>query len=334
MRSCWIQATNGQTTFEFRNLPVPRPGPGEVLVRVHAAGLNRGELMASIGWHSAAQAKPAGRELAGEVCEIGEGVTFYNPGMRIMARAHGAFAEYVTVPQGLAMALPERLTWEQGAAIPIAFTTAHTGLCTYGRLCADEWVLVAGAASGVGVACIQAAKYLGAKVAGTSRSSAKLEKLRALGLDAAIHPRGQDFTEPLLQATGGKGVNIAINLVGGSVFAPCLQALANQGRLVIAGYVDGVMSRTLDIEAVHGKRLQICGISNTHLTPAERFESTRRMVRDLMPAFESGAILPLIDRVYEFEELPAAKAYMQTDAHVGKVVVRMPDRKNAVRRSG
>jgi NADPH2:quinone reductase len=293
------------------------------VVRTHASSMNRGELLASIGWHGLEQPKPAGRDLAGVVHDVGAGITAFRAGERVMARAHGAFAEYVAVSQDLVMPAPDHLSWEEAAAIPIAFVTAHVSLYTYGRVQAGEWVLIAGAASGVGVAAVQAAKYAGARVIGTSGSAAKLERLKALGMDAGIRARDGDFASAVMEMTGGQGANLALNLIGGSAFPGCLASLANQGRLVIVGYVDGVMKSDIDLETVHGKRLEISGVSNAFLTAAERAEGTRTFVRDLLPAFRKGGIVPLIDRVFPFDELPAAKAYVESNSHIGKVVVRM-----------
>jgi NADPH:quinone reductase len=323
LKSCWIKSEGGKTAFEFRDVPMPQPKAGEIVVRTRASSINRGELLASIGWHGLDQPKPAGRDLAGEVHAVGAGVSGFSIGQRVMARAHGAFAEYVPVAEHLVVAVPDRLSWEQAAAIPIAFVTAHVSLYTYGRVKAGEWVLIAGASSGVGVASIQAAQYAGAKVIGTSGSAEKLDKLKSLGMDVGIHARSGDFAPQVLQATGGSGANLALNLVGGSMFPGCLKSLANQGRLVIVGYVDGVMKSEIDLETVHGKRIEISGVSNTYLTPAERAEGTRTFARDLMPAFSDGRIVPVIDKVFPFDDLPAAKAYVENNSHIGKVVVRV-----------
>jgi len=274
---------------------MPQAKPGEIVVRTRASSMNRGELLASIGWHGLDKPKPAGRDLSGEVHAVGTGVTGFKVGERVMARVHGAFSEYVSVAEHLVMPMPDPLSWEQAAAVPIAFVTAHVSLYTYGRIKAGEWVLIAGAASGVGVASMQAAKYAGARVIGTSGSAGKLEKLKSLGMDVGIHTRGGDFSAQVLDATGGRGANLALNLVGGSMFPGCLKSLANQGRLVIVGYVDGMMTSEIDLETVHGKRIEISGVSNAYLTPAERAEGTRAFVRDLMPAFRAGRILPVID---------------------------------------
>lgn len=323
MKAFWIKTDGGKTVLEFRDVPVPQPKAGEIVVRMRAASLNRGELLASIGLHSSDVPRPAGGDGAGEVHAVGEGVSGFKPGDRIMGRARGTFAEYVAMPAHQAMPAPERYTWEQAAAVPTAFITAYEILYPYGKLKAGEWLLVAGASSGVGVACVQIGKVAGASVIGTSGSAEKLAKLRALGLDVGIRARGADFAAKALEATGGKGVNVAVNLVGGTAFSECLRALANKGRLAIVGYVDGVMKSEIDLEPVHGKRLEIYGVSNAHLTAAERAEATRGFVRDLLPALADGRIVPVIDKVFPFDELPAAKAYVESNAQLGKVVVRV-----------
>lgn len=324
MKSCWIRAQAGKTVLEFRDIPVPQPKAGEIVVRMRASSLNRGELLAAIGLHSLDQPKPAGSDVAGEVHAVGEGVTKVKPGDRVMGRTRGAFAEYALMSVHQAVPMPQRLNWEQAAAVPTVFVTAWESLCQYGRLDAGEWVLVAGASSGVGVACIQAAKVMGARVIGTSGSAAKLEQLQALGLDIGIEVRGSGFAARALEATGGKGVNLAVNLVGGSAFPDCLAALANQGRLAIVGYVDSAFSSEIDLSAVHARRLEIFGVSNMHLTPAERASAMAGFVRDFLPAFGDGRIVPVVDKVFAFDELPAAKAYVDSNAQIGKVVVRMP----------
>ena len=173
------------------------------------------------------------------------------------------------------------------------------------------------------MACVQGGKYLGAKVIGVSTSREKLAKLAALGLDAGICARGTDFSSEVLAANGGKGVDLAVNLIGGTTFAACQKSLADFGRLAVVGYVDGAMNANIDLEAVHGKRLQIFGISNSQLTLAARAEATRGFNRDFLPGLAGGAITPVIDRVFPFAELPAAKAHVEAGAHLGKVIIRV-----------
>jgi len=314
-------------TLEQREAPMPEPGSGQILVRMRAAGLNRGEFIAGHGLTKAGAAKPAGGEGAGEIAKIGAGVSGFTLGARVMGRCPGAFAEYALMDARETIVVPERLSWEEAAGIPLTFMVVHDMLIAQGKLAAGEWLLVTGISSGVGVAALQTAKALGAKVIGTSGSDDKLARLKAVGLDLGIRTRAGDFCDTVLQATGGKGVSLVVNNVGGSVFAECVRALAFQGRLATVGYLDGVLKAEIDIEALHRNRLVLFGVSNKLRGPEQRAESARGFVADILPAIASGSIRPLIDRVYPFDELPAAKAHMEANAHLGKIVLRLPDPK-------
>jgi NADPH:quinone reductase-like Zn-dependent oxidoreductase len=328
MKSWFIQAGDGQTTLDLREVAVPAPGAGQVLVRLRAAGLNRGEFIAAHGLHSGSGGgKPAGMEGAGEVSAIGPGVAGLKAGERVMGRCGGAFSEYALMDTREAVPIPAGLSWEEGAAIPLAFAVVHDMLIAQGQLKAGEWLLVTGVSSGVGVAALQAGKALGAKVIGTSGSAEKLEKLqmlKALDLDVGIRTRSGDFRDAVMLATGGRGADLVVNNVGGSVFAECVRSMAFEGRLATVGYVDGVLKSEIDIEALHAKRLKLFGVSNKLRSAEQRASSVRGFVADLLPFIADGHIRPVIERVFAFEELPAAKALMESNAHLGKIVVRAP----------
>jgi len=323
MKCYYIDSVNGKTVFTPREVPKPQPKAGEILVRVRAASLNRGEILASISLHKVHEPHPAGGDCAGEVEAVGEGVTAFKPGDPVLGRARGSFAEYVIMSAVQGTLKPQRLSWEQAAAVPIVSVTAYEAICQYGKLKAGETLLVAGAASGVGVIAVQAGKYLGAKVIGISRSKDKLDKLKAIGLDVGIVASGGGFADKVLEATGGKGVNLSVNLIGGSVFPDLVRSAANQGRIAIIGYVDDQHHAEIDLETVHGKRLQIFGVSNALLPAPQRAEAMRGFARDLLPGFAEGRITPVIDKVFPFDQLPAAKAYVESNAQLGKVVVKM-----------
>ena len=221
-----------------------------------------------------------------------------------------------------AMRVPASLSWEQAAAMPLVFLVVYDMLVARGRLAAGQWLLVTGVSSGVGVASLQTGKVLGARVIGTSGSAEKLARLEKLGLDVGLRTRAGDFAEAVLKATDASGVNLVVNNVGGSVFAECIRALAFEGRLAIVGHLDRVMSAPLDLEALHAKRLTVFGVSNRLRNAGQRAETVRGFVRDVLPHVEAGRLRPLVDKVFGFDDLPAAIKFMESDAQVGKLVVR------------
>jgi len=321
MKCYYINSVNGKTVYEPREAPKPQPKKGELLVKVKAASLNRGEILASISLHKVHEAHPAGGDCAGEVEAVGEGVTAFKPGDAILGRARGSFAEYVAMGAVQAAPKPQRLSWEQAAAVPIVSVTAWEAMCQFGKLKAGETLLVAGATSGVGMIAVQAGKYLGAKVIGLSRSKDKLEKLKSVGLDVGIVASGPGFADKVMEATGGKGVDVSLNLIGGGAFPDLVKCAANKGRIAIIGYVDDRHHAEIDLEAVHGRRLQIFGVSNALMTADQRAEAMRGFAKELLPGFAEGKITPIVDKVFPFDQLPAAKAYVESNAQVGKVVV-------------
>lgn len=314
MKAWFLSAGDGKTHLELKDIAKPEPKEGQLLVKVHAASLNRGEFIAGHGLTQAGAPKRAGTDAAGVVEKTGE---------RVMGRCPGAFAEYALMDASDAIPVPGNMAWEDAAAVPITFLVVHDMLLGQGGLKAGEWLLVTGISSGVGVAALQAGKALGAKVIGTSGSKQKLEKLRDVGLDHGVETRKPDFAKTVLELTGGKGANLIVNNVGGSVFAECIRALAFEGRLATVGYLDGVLKAEMDVEALHAKRLRLFGVSNKHRTAAGRAETVRGFIRDLLPHFAAGRIKPVVDKVFAFGELPEAKRHMEADRHVGKIVVRM-----------
>ena len=298
--------------LELREAPVPKPSPDQLLVRVRAAGLNRGEFLRH-GLTKPGPAKIGGTEGAGEV----EG-----SGARVMGRLPASFAEYALMDAADAIPVPQNLSWEEAAATPLTFLVVYDMLVQQGNLMKGEWLLVTGVSAGVGVAALLAGKALGARVIGTSGSEDKLKKLSALGLDLGICTRRPDFSRQVLQATG-KGADLVVNNVGGSVFAECIRSLGYEGRLATVGYLDGVMKAEMDIEALHSKRLKLFGVSNKMRNAAQRGVTVEGFKKDFLPLFAAGKLKPVIDRVYDFKDLPAAKARMESNAHVGKIVVRI-----------
>lgn len=323
MKSYWMVSNDTGSHLELREADMPTPGAGQTLVKMRAASLNRGEFIHGHGLHAAGSAKAAGMEGAGEIVQVGEGVTGWKAGDRVMGRCPGAFSEYALMDEREMMPVPESLSLEEAASVPLTFLVTHDLLVLQGQLQAGQWLLINGVSSGVGVASLQMAKVLGAKVIGTSGSQEKLDLLKPLGLDVGLCTRTPDFYEAVMHATEGKGANLAVNTVGGTVFAESLRSLAFQGRMGIVGYVDGTLSAPIDLESLHAKRLKVFGVSNKLRTPVQRASGAAQFASEILPAFADGRIRPLVDEVFSFEAMPQAKAHMESNQHTGKIVIRI-----------
>jgi NADPH:quinone reductase-like Zn-dependent oxidoreductase len=325
MQSWWMQMTDSATTLELRDVSALVAGPKQLLVRMRAAALNRGEFLLGHGLHGQPGSwKAIGSEGAGEIVAVGSDVAGFRVGDRVMGRCAAAFSEYALMEATEAMAVPANLSWQQAASIPLAFLVAFDMLVLQGQLKAGEWLLVNGVSSGVGVASLQLGKALGASVIGTSGSVDKLAALAPLGLDVALRTRQPDFAAAVLAATGQRGADLIVNTVGGSVFAENVRALAFEGRLATVGYVDGVVHAEVDLAALHAKRLTLFGVSNKLRSKAQRAAAVPRFVAEVVPLIAAGHIEPQIDRLVDFARLGEAKAHMEDGAHVGKIVLRMP----------
>ncbi len=319
-------------SWDVREVQRPVVPPGHILLRVAASSINRAEFRRLRGQRiepgrPAPEERVGGGDAAGEIVELGAGVSGWSPGQRAMGRVAGGFAEYALIDAREVMPIPEGLSFEEAACVPVVFVVVHDALFASGQLHRGETVLVTAAPSGVGVTTLVLAHYLGARVIGTSRSAAKLEKLKSHGLDVAVVTGSEGFEAAIAPAIGDLkghgGVDMVVDNIGGDVLAPCIRALAVGGRYVSIGRMSGVVKGELDVDRMAERRLHLYGVSNRLRNSAQRAESMRRFIADLMPALGDGRIRPIIDRTFNLADIAAAQAHVEADHHVGKVVIQI-----------
>lgn len=305
--------------------PDPVPGRGEVLVRVHATAVNRADTLQRRGFYPPPPgASPIiGMEAAGTVETLGEGVESWHHGDPICALlSGGGYAELVTAPAGQLMPVPEGMSWVDAAAIPEVFLTAHDNLFTRGRLAAGETVLIHGGGGGVGTAAIQLAHRAGARVLVTAGSGAKLERCRALGADAGINHREEDFVARARELTGGRGVDVVLDVMGAAYLARNLDALAPDGRLVIIG-LQGGAATDIDLNQLLRRRISVIATTLRGRPAEQKAQIVRRFVEDALPGFKDGTLRPVVDRVLPLAEAPSAHRVMEAGGNVGKIVLQV-----------
>lgn len=327
MRAVRIVAHGGVEGLEVSVVPRPaKPAADRVLVRVRAASLNRADLLQRRGHYPAPAGAPQdipGLEFAGEVEEHGPEARRVRVGDRVFGiTGGGAQAEYIVVPESTLAPVPDNLDWAEAASVPEAFITAHDALFTQGRLEMGERVLVHAAGSGVGLAAIQLVHAAGAIAYGTSRTPEKLERAREYGLTQAVAV-GDDpsrTSEAVREWTGGAGVDVILDLVGAKYLAANLDALALKGRLLLVGTTAGA-SAPLDFGVVMRKRLKLIGTVLRSRSTEEKAAATRRFEKHVLPLLRLGLVRPVIDKIYNMEEVRAAHERLEANASFGKVVL-------------
>ncbi|MBV8486664.1 MAG: NAD(P)H-quinone oxidoreductase [Planctomycetaceae bacterium] len=325
MKAIIIKGAGGPEVVEVGDRPVPEPGGDLVRVRVRATGLNRADLLQAQGVYPAPKGVPAdipGLEFAGVIDALGPDVAEpLKLGDRVFGIvAGGSHAEYLLTHERTLMPIPSHLDFTAAAAIPEAFLTAHDALITLGGLAPGERVLIHAAGSGVGTAAVQLARAMSCKIFGTSRTAAKLEKTRELGLDVAIDTSRDAFDEIIRQQTAGEGVQVVLDLIGAAVLEGNLKALARGGRLVCVGLLGG-RKATLDLNLVLARRLTLVGTTLRSRPLEEKISATRLFARQVIPWIESGLVRPIIDSVFPVAEIRAAWARMGSNESFGKIVV-------------
>ncbi len=316
-------AVASEKGLEVRDIPQPKPKPHEILVRVRAAGLNRADLNAArgVGGHGAVGAT-LGIDWAGEVVEAGSEVQGgFKPGDRVMCAGAGGYAECAVADWGRVSPMPAGFTFEVAATLPVAVNTMHDALITNGRLKPGESVLIQGASSGVGLMALQIAKLMGARlVIGTSTNAARRERLKEFGADLAVDTGNPAWPDEVLKATDGKGVNLIIDQVSGSVAVGNLKATAILGRIVNVGRLGGGKAE-FDFDLHAARRITYIGVTHRTRSVDELREETRVMWKDLAAPIAAGKLHLPIDKVFPLGEAAAAHAHMKANQHFGKILL-------------
>ena len=317
-----IVTANG---VEVREVARPVPGPEQVLVRVRAAGLNRADLIMASGRMHGPSGGPGavlGLEFAGEVAEVGSAVKTVKPGDRVMCSGAGAYAEYALADVGRTSPIPaNNMGWAEAATLPVALQTMHNAVVTAGRLKAGEAIMIQGASSGVGLMGLQIAKLKGASlVIGTSTNAARRARLAEFGADLALDSSAPDWADKVLEATGGKGVDVIVDQISAGVANANMKAAAVRGRIVNVGRLGGFKGEfDFDLHAM--KRIDYIGVTFRTRSVDEVREIVRGMREDLWPAVEAGQLRLPLDRTFPLEEAAAALAHMRGNNHFGKIAL-------------
>jgi len=318
-------AVLGDKGVEVRDIPKPTPAPNEVLIRVRASSLNRADLIVASGiQHGSVGGVGArlGLECSGEVEAVGGEVKDFNVGDRVMGSAPGGFAEYAITDAVRVHRIPgNNMTYEQAACFPVALQTMHNAVVTAGRLKRGETMLMQGASSGVGLMGMQIGKLMGASlVIGTSTNADRRARLKEYGCDLAVDSSDPKWPDAVKAATGGKGVNLIVDLVSGGVANQNLDATAILGRIVNVGRLGGTKGEfNFDLHAL--KRIDYIGVTFRTRTLDEVREIVRLMRADLWPALEAGKLSLPIYKTYKLNDIADALSVMRANQHFGKIVL-------------
>jgi putative PIG3 family NAD(P)H quinone oxidoreductase len=312
----------GPEVLKVATREVPELGAGEVLIEVAAAGVNRPDCIQRSGrYPPPADASPhLGLEVAGRIVALGQGVTEWKIGEAVCALANGGgYAEYAAAPAGQVLPVPAGLTMLQAAALPETYFTVWANLVERGRLAAGDTVLIHGGSSGIGITAIQIAKAWGATVICTVGNTQKAAACLAVGADAAIDYRQQDFVAQTLKITGSRGVNLILDMVGGTYVEKNLKLLAVDGRLVQIAFLQPSKVE-IDLMPIMTKRLTVTGSTMRPRSAANKADLAAALRTHVWPLLEQGRLLPSIYKVFALEQAAEAHALMESSEHIGKIM--------------
>jgi NADPH2:quinone reductase len=323
MKAISVENPGAEYRLVVTEVPRPVPGPGEVLIRVAGAGLNRADVVQARGAYPPPPGAPdtLGLEVSGTVEAVGQGVTVPKVGERVCALlAGGGYAEYVLASPLCLLPVPAAMDLVTAAALPEVHFTVWTNLMDAARLQPGETVLIHGGSSGIGTAAIQLCKVRGHTVFATAGSQAKCEACRNLGATLAIDYRTQDFVEKIRAATEGRGVDVILDMVGGDYVEKNFQAAARGGRIVNIAFQKG-MKAEVNFGLLLMKRLSLIGTTLRARTNAEKGAIRDALAREVWPLIASGKIVPVVDQIYPLARAQEAHAHMVSSNHIGKILL-------------
>jgi NADPH2:quinone reductase len=323
MTAVVIRAPGGPEMLVSEQRPVPQPAEGEVLVKVAAAGVNRPDVMQRQGNYPPPKGATdiPGLEIAGEVAALGPGVTRWKIGDQVMALVvGGGYAEYCPAHESHCLPIPAGLSMKEAAAIPETFFTVWHNLFERGKLKRGETVLIHGGSSGIGTAAVQLAHQTGAKVITTAGSAEKCEACRTLGADLAINYKKEDFVSATKAATGGKGADVIVDIVGGDYIERNYEAAAVEGRVLQVAF-QGSPKATVDFRRIMLKRLTHTGSVLRSRPVADKGAIARGVEQNVLPLIAAGTVRPVMDSTFPLAQAAAAHARMESSAHIGKIVL-------------
>ncbi|MDD9725195.1 NAD(P)H-quinone oxidoreductase [Roseovarius sp. SK2] len=323
MQAVFATRPGGPDVLEPRDVPIPAPGPGEVLIRVEAAGFNRPDLRQRQGGYPPPPGvtEVLGLEVAGEVVSCGDDVLSFAEGDKVVALvAGGGYAEYCVAPAPQVLPWPAGLSAVEAAALPETYFTVWTNLFRIGRLAEGETVLIHGGASGIGTTAIQIARAIGATVYTTAGTDEKCQACRDLGATEAINYRSARFEEEIAHLTDGRGVDVILDMICADYLNRNLASLAVAGRLVIIAFLGGGKTQ-IDIEGMIRKRQTLCGSTLRPQSPQEKGLIAADLLARVWPLLEQGKIKPVINSVHPLARAADAHAELEDGGHVGKIVL-------------
>jgi putative PIG3 family NAD(P)H quinone oxidoreductase len=326
MRAVLMSGLGGIEFLHIAEHPDPVMKEDELLVRVKATALNRADLLQRRGKHPPPKGVPdiLGLEMAGEVASVGTACEGWARGDRVCALLPGAgYAELAAIPAGLAMRIPEDLSFEQAAAIPEVFLTAYQNLFNVARLRSGETALVHAGGSGVGTAAVQLIREAGAISLVTAGSKGKIDLCLALGARAGWNYKEGAFAPWVAEWTEGRGVDIILDFVGATYFEQNLQSMATDGRMVVIGTLGGAEVEKFSLRVLMSKRLQVTGAGLRSMDTARKIALTRQFADFALPRFADGRLVPVVDTIFDWREVGKAHERMEVNANIGKIVLRV-----------